>query len=157
MEFSGGSEVFLKELHTACELLLEGTVNRRSKRLSFAEPITCADNAGVFANHVALGRRGDGMTPVELLVQLKDLRKEVRHRTASGSHEWLAEHSDEVALLLERSVSGLNRRFPPAADGPRWWAETGIVKRPRVRSSAGSLGGRQDGRGCRDQHARPAD
>jgi hypothetical protein len=32
-------EVFLEELQTACELLFEETINRRSKRLSFAELI----------------------------------------------------------------------------------------------------------------------
>jgi hypothetical protein len=123
-------EVLLEELHTACELLLEETVNRRSKRLSFAELIARADNAGVFAPlrvppEVLRVVGWDGMPSVELLTQLKDLRKDVRHRAVSGSLEWLTEHWEEVALLLERSVSGLNRWGPPTPDGPRWWTWTG--------------------------------
>jgi hypothetical protein len=114
-------EVILEELHTACELLLEEAVNRRSKRLSFAELVAQADAAGVFADPPELDGFSNGTPSVDLLTQLKDTRKAVRHRGASGALEWLDEHGDEVALLLEHSVSGLNRWGPPTPDGPRWW------------------------------------
>jgi hypothetical protein len=117
-------EVVLEELHTACELLLEETVNRRSKRLSFAELIDQADKAGIFWDPPAIEGLWKGTPSVELLTQLKDLRKHVRHRGASGALEWLTEHWEDVALVLERSVFGLNQWGPPTPGGPRWWSSS---------------------------------
>lgn len=99
------AEVLLEELHTACELVLEETVNKRSKRQSFAQLVRTANEAGL------LRRLSNNETPPsELLVALKDLRKDVRHRGAEGAEEWLDEHWEEVAILLERLVTDLNRR-----------------------------------------------
>ncbi len=103
--------VMLEELHTACELVLEETVNRRSKRLSFAELVAAAEDADVFC-------QPEGETsPASLLIALKDLRKDVRHRAAEGAHEWLVAHWEEVAILLERLVDGLNRWGPVDPSG----------------------------------------
>jgi hypothetical protein len=107
-------EVLLEELHTACELVLEELVNRRAKRLSFAQLIAKASDSGL----LDFGLRGSGLpdsglllsllgetTPaVALLTELKDLRKDVRHRAAEGARPWLDEHWEEVAILLERLV-----------------------------------------------------
>ncbi|MEU0955600.1 hypothetical protein ABZ353_25190 [Streptomyces niveus] len=98
-------EVFLEELHTACELVLEELVNRRAKRLSFAELISAADDAGFFcASHDHV------MASSDLLSGLKNLRKNVRHRAAEGAGEWLDEHWEEVAICLERLVRHVNWR-----------------------------------------------
>lgn len=91
-------EVLLEELHTACELLLEELVNKRAKRLSFAQLVAEANDSGLL---VSL----EGQTsPVALLTELKDLRKDVRHRAAEGSRVWLDDHWEDVAILIERLV-----------------------------------------------------
>ena len=96
-------EVLLEELHTACELVLEELVNRRSKRMSFAELVATADERG------ALRDASPGLSGAALLTQLKDLRKDVRHRGASGAADWLELHWEDVAKSLECIVDRLNR------------------------------------------------
>jgi hypothetical protein len=98
-------EVLLEELHTACELVLEELVNKRSKRLSFAELVGAADKAGLF-RHMPGGR-----SPGMLFTELKDLRKNVRHRAAEGAGPWLDEHWEDVAMCLERLIRHVNRCF----------------------------------------------
>jgi hypothetical protein len=101
-------EVLLEELHTACELVLEELVNKRAKRLSFAELITATDEAGLFG-----GPRGDHTAPAaELLTSLKELRKNVRHRAAEGAGAWLDRHWEDVAICLERLVRHVNGDIP---------------------------------------------
>ena len=96
-------EIVLEELHTACELVLEELVNRRSKRLSFAQLVSAADAAGLL-------RPTDlELSGAELLTELKDLRKDVRHRAAEGADAWLDAHWEDVAMQLERLVSHINR------------------------------------------------
>jgi hypothetical protein len=95
-------EVLLEELHTACELVLEELVNKRSKKLSFAQLVTSADQASL------LQQMTDGAPTTQLLTELKDLRKEVRHRAAAGAHAWLTEHWEDVAICLERLVQHAN-------------------------------------------------
>lgn len=102
-------EVLLEELHTACELTLEEIVNRRSKRLSFAELVEATNSLGVLVQQGAT-------PPSELLLDLKDLRKEVRHRGAEGARAWLDDHWEEVAILIERLVERLRKQ---AKDGVR--------------------------------------
>jgi hypothetical protein len=97
-------EVLLEELHTACELVLEELVNKRAKRLSFAELIARAKDSGLL-DPSPLASLWPETPSVTLLTELKDLRKEVRHRAAGGSWPWLDEHWEEVAILLERLVS----------------------------------------------------
>ena len=97
-------EVLLEELHTACELVLEELVNNRAKRLSFAELIAAADKAGVFS------QMPGEESPVMLLTQLKDLRKNVRHRAVEGAESWLDRHWEDVAMCLERLVGHVNRQ-----------------------------------------------
>lgn len=104
-------EVLLEELHTACELVLEELVNRRSKRLSFAELVAAADKGG------ALRHADSGLSGAALLTQLKDLRKGVRHRGASGAADWLGQHWEDVAMLLEHLVDRLNRTLPTNPGG----------------------------------------
>ena len=72
-------EVLLEELHTACELVLEELVNKRAKKVSFADLVAKADRAGL------LDARPDETPPGLLLISLKDLRKDVRHRAAEGA------------------------------------------------------------------------
>lgn len=98
-------EVLLEELHTACELTLEELVNKRSKRLSFAELTATAHDAGLFDYHRVFEERN----PAEVLTELKDLRKNVRHRAAEGADEWLKLNWENIAILLERLVEILNR------------------------------------------------
>jgi hypothetical protein len=97
-------EVLLEELHTACELVLEELINQRSKRLSFAELVAAADEAGL------LRRSNDDTPPVRLLTDLKDLRKDVRHRAAVGARQWLNAHWEDVAICLEQLVLHANHK-----------------------------------------------
>jgi hypothetical protein len=97
-------EVLLEELHTACELVLEELVNQRSERLSFAELVANADEAGL------LRHSHDDTPPVRLLTDLKDLRKDVRHRAAEGARQWLNEQWQDVAICLERLVFHANHK-----------------------------------------------
>jgi len=97
-------EVFLEELHTACELVLNELVNKRSKKLSFDELIASADEAGL------LQHSNDETPPVWLLRELKDLRKNVRHRAAEGAHALLNKYWEDVAICLERLVRHVNER-----------------------------------------------
>ncbi|WP_156401652.1 hypothetical protein [Agromyces sp. Soil535] len=92
------AETLLEELHTAVELVLEELVNRRSKRLSFAQLVGAATDAG----HLQDSER-------DLVLALKDLRKEVRHRAANGARDWAEEHWEDVALCVEKLVARLNR------------------------------------------------
>ena len=101
-------EILLEELHTACELVLEESVNRRSKRISFQQLIEAAETAGRFQVHPFI----EAKDPVLLLTELKDLRKDVRHRAKSGTRAWLEENWEEVALVVEHLVDRLN------SDGP---------------------------------------
>lgn len=105
--------VLLEELHTAAELILEALVNRRAKKLSFAQLVDLALAGCVFSPYPgdqALTlrlREGAESTSVELaardlLLSLKDVRKEVRHRGATGAKEWLDSNFWEAAALLER-------------------------------------------------------
>lgn len=91
-------EVLLEELHTACELVLEELINKRSKRLSFAELVASAEQAGLLRTST------NGQPASQLLTELKDLRKNVRHRAADGAGPWLTEHGEDVAICLERLV-----------------------------------------------------
>jgi hypothetical protein len=45
-----------------------------------------------------------------LLTELKDLRKDVRHRAAPGARGWLDRHWEDVAMLLERLVEELQHQ-----------------------------------------------
>jgi len=90
-------EVLLEELHTACELVLEELVNKRAKKLSFAELISAAQQAGFFRTSLDYA-----LPPADLLTSLKELRKKVRHRAAEGAGEWLDEYWEDVAMCLEQ-------------------------------------------------------
>lgn len=103
--------VLLEELHTACELLLEYLVNPRSKRLSFAQLLDEASDAGLL-RHPMFGRDvgevseiwgisaagGDGK---QLLTELKDYRKNARHRADMSFEPWLRESWERIVLLIE--------------------------------------------------------
>ena len=97
------AEALLEELHAACELTLEELVNRRSKRLSFADLVSTADSSKLF------DRSQSSIRPNILLTELKDLRKGVRHRAAAGARPWLEQHWENVAIVLEELVSRLNQ------------------------------------------------
>ncbi len=103
-------EVVLEELHTACELTLEELVNKRAKKLSFAELTEKAHIDGHLEKQWATDH-----DPVALLTSLKDLRKDVRHRGASGSADWLREDWEHVAILLERLVYRLDKQSMASA------------------------------------------
>jgi hypothetical protein len=96
-------EVLIEELHTACELVLEELVNKRAKKLSFAQLVVAASEAGV------LGSDRNETSPAQLLTDLKDLRKNVRHRAADGALSWLNDHCEDVAICIERLVSHVNQ------------------------------------------------
>jgi len=101
-------EILLEELHTACELVLEESVNRRSKRLSFQQLIEAAEAAGHLKTHPF----AEAPDPVRLLTELKDLRKDVRHRAKAGAQGWLDDNWEAVALIVEHLVDQLNRHGP---------------------------------------------
>lgn len=108
--------VLLEEMHTVAELILTELAPTRAKRLSFAELVDAALIAGHFVPATLQGTNLDrwrGGRPyaerelktVELLLSLKDMRKEVRHRGADGAESWLKEHFWPMAEVLE-SLSG---------------------------------------------------
>lgn len=115
-------EVLLEELHTAAELMLASAVNRRAKKLSFAELVAVARGQGLFspyagqpdlvASHRATeqGQKAEAATAA-LLLTMKDVRKQARHAGRAGAKAWLDEHFWEVAATLER----LAGRVPPRA------------------------------------------
>lgn len=90
------SAVLLEELHTAWELALERLANNRARRLSFAQLVGAAAEQGL------LSASGEQSDPVTLLTQLKDYRKEARHRNDQRFEPSLSEHAEDVALLLNR-------------------------------------------------------
>lgn len=92
-------EVVLEELHAACELVLDDLFNRRSKKLSFAQLLDAAEVEGAF-------QPWHGVDPPvrQVLEDLKDLRKSVRHRAASGAAVWTTDHADSVTTILERLI-----------------------------------------------------
>jgi len=101
--------VLLEELHTACELMLEHLVNQRSKRLSFAELVAEADGAGLL-NSPRLPARIPGTRATDakqLLIELKDYRKDARHRGDRSFEPWLKENWEGIVLLIERLASRL--------------------------------------------------
>jgi hypothetical protein len=119
--------VLLEELHTAAELILEELVNRRSKRHSFQELVELAVKACVFSPYphdaglTARYRAGAGCSPFEadrrdLLVSLKNVRKEVRHRGADSAQAWLDQNFWDVASLLEAMSLRVPPRAPTAGD-----------------------------------------
>lgn len=104
--------VLLEELHTAAELILKELVNRRSKRRSFQQLVDLAVEQGVFCPYphdsalTTQHRAGAASSPLEaerrdLLLSLKDVRKEVRHRGADTAQAWLDQFFWDVASLLE--------------------------------------------------------
>ncbi len=105
--------VLVEEMHTAAELILTALVNQRAKRLSFAQLVDLALQAGCFSPYpgdqatTARYRRGDEpheseAKAAQVLLSLKDVRKHVRHRGAEGSQGWLDEHFWDAASLLTR-------------------------------------------------------
>lgn len=101
--------VLLEELHTAAELVLEHLVNRRSKRLSFAELVAAADAQSLLAWPLpdVAQCMGAPRDPAGLLIELKDHRKEARHRANRDFEPWLADNWEAIVLLLERIVRRL--------------------------------------------------
>jgi hypothetical protein len=108
--------VLLEEMHTAAELILTALVNRRAKRLSFAQLVDLALQGRCFSPYpgdsatTARFRSGDGphaseVKMAEVLVSMKDVRKDVRHRGAEGSRAWLDEHFWDAALVLTHLAS----------------------------------------------------
>jgi hypothetical protein len=110
------AEVLLEEIHTAAELLLEASVNRRSKRLSFRELVDLAHAQNMLTvayvgNDPRLQDTGEpGWTFAaarndagrDVLISLKDCRKNVRHRGADGAETWLDTYFWDAASLLEK-------------------------------------------------------
>ncbi|WP_162794233.1 hypothetical protein [Streptomyces paludis] len=107
-------EVLLEELHTACELVLEELVNKRAKKLSFAQLIAAAAEAGLFH-----GAHDSEPSTTELLEDLKDLRKNVRHRAAEGARPWLEKRWEHVSVCLERLVRHVNEQNSQSPVTPR--------------------------------------
>lgn len=96
--------VLLEELHTACEPLLEHLVDQRSKRLSFAELVKRASDAGLLS-WPRLPIEVPGFPFIggeELLIKLKDYRKNARHSGDLSFGAWLRESWEVIALLIER-------------------------------------------------------
>ena len=106
-------EVLVEEIHTIAELLLERNINLRAKRLSFAELVNAASARGVFLYYwYSAPSELDAIEQIdkatELLIGLKDVRKNVRHRGADGAREWLDVHFWDAASLIE-DLSGTAR------------------------------------------------
>lgn len=107
-------EVLLEEMHTAAELMLGAIVNTRSRRLSFGELVESARARGVFSPSAPDSSAVQAWRTVNpharnfedeqaaLLVSLKDVRKDVRHRNVGAAKSWLDDHFWEMASLLER-------------------------------------------------------
>lgn len=105
-------EVLLEEIHTAAELLLEGSVNARVARLSFAQLVDKAAAEGLLyapVEHTDLEfstayrdyRERAAAKAKRVLILLKDTRKNVRHRNAGDAGQWLDAHFWDAAAILE--------------------------------------------------------
>lgn len=111
-------EVLIEEIHAAAELLLMASVNRRAKSLSFAQEEAHSqrllrsypdfDKPAVLDAISALPRTDPEALPSLLndmgrtvLLSLKDCRKRVRHRGATGAKEWLDANFWEAVAVLE--------------------------------------------------------
>ncbi|MDQ4145841.1 MAG: hypothetical protein M3198_19260 [Actinomycetota bacterium] len=107
-------EVLLEEIHTAAELILEASVNRRAKKLSFAQLVERAERAGLLAGPwvetVVAGTRDPSVERYadeetrrekDLLLSLKDARKRVRHRGETGAKGWLDANFWDAVQVLE--------------------------------------------------------
>lgn len=106
-------EVLVEEIHTAAELLLEASVNRRAKRLSFAQLVDAAHERRILHAYPAdyvWPSTIDPSTGIEdrlndfgrtVLLGLKDQRKESKHRGAPGAAEWLSRNFWPVVSVLE--------------------------------------------------------
>lgn len=106
--------VLLEELHTACELLLEHLVNPSAKRLSFSELVELADDEGMLSVPPAvLSVSGRSVNRKELLLTLKDYRKNARHRADMSFEPWLNASWEDIAFVIER-LAGM--RLAPVQD-----------------------------------------
>lgn len=95
----------LEELHTAAELLLDHAVHGRFTRKTFADNVRGASMAGLLDRCTQLGRPGSSAPArdraAELLISLKDTRREVRHRADPRAGKWLHSHFFDVVYVLE--------------------------------------------------------
>lgn len=83
-------EVLLEEMHTAAELMLRSFGMPGARRMSFAELVEAAHNAGRV--------RSDDR---EALLSMKTTRAKVKHRGSTDAREWLAVHFWDGARALE--------------------------------------------------------
>lgn len=95
----------LEELHTAAELLLSFAVGEAGSQKAFSTIVAEAAKAGLFRQCVQLGEPGVASDPNEmatrLLLELKDVRREVRHRADPRADEWLRSNFFHVVYTLE--------------------------------------------------------
>lgn len=104
----------LEELHTAAELVLDHAVHGRFTRKTFADNVGAASSAGILDGcHQLAGRQC--RLPVrkqasEVLIALKDTRREVRHRADPRADVWLREHFFHVIYVLETIVETVASR-----------------------------------------------
>lgn len=105
--------VLLEELHTAAELILCALVGRSSRNTSFAQLTELAyqhgflgpyglDSGALRPGSSALQHFAEyEVTRRDLLISLKNLRRDVRHRGSVGAKDWLDTNFWDLASLLE--------------------------------------------------------
>lgn len=95
----------LEELHTAAELLLSFAVGEAGSQKAFSTIVSDAAKAGLLRRCVQLGEPGVPFDPDEvatsLLLSLKEVRREVRHRADPRADEWLRSNFFDVVYVLE--------------------------------------------------------
>lgn len=104
--------VLLEELHTACELTLKELIDGGEDRKNFWQLVAEADNrgylpsSGQFPN---MGLDSCDHSGREILIMLKDWRKDARHKNEGDFEAWLARHWECIALLVEQLARRLSR------------------------------------------------
>lgn len=95
----------IEELHTAAELLLSFGLGRESNQRPFASHVDEALKAGLLRNCVQLGELDSPVdsqgTARALLLDLKNIRREIRHRADPSADVWLKANFFEIVYVLE--------------------------------------------------------
>jgi hypothetical protein len=109
-------EVVVEELHTAAELLLTRWA-RKSRAPAFAVLVDLAGAAEILPPLELLRFQyvdpADALAGLDLLIALKDLRRDLKHRGVGNARPWLVTHFWAVGSVLERLARAVAERPRP--------------------------------------------
>lgn len=115
--------ILIEEVHTASELLMKAALPGRTSRFTYAQLVGHALENGVFDyfgldRHVRLPEqaarsRAHQQADAELLISLKDERRQVKHDGKGDAEAWLRAHFWDVVRVLE----GLSLKARDTSEG----------------------------------------